>query len=71
MRVNGVAPGTVLWPEAYPAARRRALRSRIPLGHEGTPADVAEAVRFLADARFVTGAILPVDGGRHLAGRIG
>ena len=35
----------------------------------GTPADVAAAVRFLADAPFVTGAVLPVDGGRHLSGR--
>ncbi|HUL58467.1 MAG TPA: SDR family oxidoreductase [Anaeromyxobacteraceae bacterium] len=69
VRVNAVAPGTVLWPDRYPASRRRALAARIPLGHEGSPADVAEAVRFLANARFVTGAILPVDGGRHLSGR--
>ncbi len=69
VRVNAVAPGTVLFPEAYPAARRRALARRIPLGREGTPADVAAAVRYLADAPFVTGAIIPVDGGRHLSGR--
>jgi pteridine reductase len=71
VRVNGVAPGTVLWPEHYPAARRRALAARIPLGRPGTPEDVAGAVRYLADAPFVTGAILPVDGGRHLSGRAG
>ncbi len=69
VRVNAVAPGTVLWPASYPAARRRALAARIPLGRAGTPEDVAEAVRYLADAPFVTGAVLPVDGGRHLAGR--
>lgn len=69
VRVNAVAPGTVLWPESYPAARRRALAARIPLGRAGTPDDVAGAIRFLADAPFVTGAILPVDGGRHLSGR--
>jgi pteridine reductase len=69
VRVNAVAPGTVLWPESYPAARRRELSRRIPLGRPGTPADVAAAVRFLANAPFVTGAVLPVDGGRHLAGR--
>lgn len=69
VRVNAVAPGTVLWPEAYGAARRRELAARIPLGASGTPADVAEAVRYLAGARFVTGAILPIDGGRHLSGR--
>ena len=69
VRVNAVAPGTVLWPEAYPAARRRELARRIPLGRAGTPADVAAAVRYLAAAPFVTGTVLPVDGGRHLAGR--
>jgi pteridine reductase len=69
VRVNAVAPGTVLWPERYPAERRRALSARIPLGRAGTPADVASAVRFLAEAPFVTGAVLPVDGGRHLSGR--
>lgn len=69
VRVNAVAPGTVLFPEAYPPARRRALAARIPLGREGTPEDVAQAVRYLAGAPFVTGAVLPVDGGRHLSGR--
>ena len=69
--MNAVAPGTVLWPESYPAVQRRALAQRIPLGRAGTPDDVAAAVRYLAEAPFVTGAVLPVDGGRHLAGRIG
>lgn len=69
VRVNAVAPGTVLWPESYPASRRRKLAARIPLGRAGTPGDVAAAVRFLAEAPFVTGAVLPVDGGRHLSGR--
>ncbi len=71
VRVNAVAPGTVLWPASYPAARRRALAARIPLRRAGEPADVARAVRYLADAPFVTGAVLPVDGGRHLSGRGG
>lgn len=69
VRVNAVAPGTVLWPEAYPAARRRRLAARIPLGRAGTPEDVAAAVRFLAEAPYVTGVVLPVDGGRRLSGR--
>jgi pteridine reductase len=71
VRVNAVAPGTVLWPEHYPAAKRRALAARIPLGRAGTPLDVAEAVRYLASAPFITGAILPVDGGRRLNGKTG
>jgi pteridine reductase len=69
VRVNAVAPGTVLWPESYPAPVRRRLAGRIPLGRAGDPSDVAGAVRFLADAPFVTGAVIPVDGGRHLSGR--
>jgi pteridine reductase len=69
VRVNAVAPGTVLWPESYPAALRRRLTSRIPLGRAGQPSDVAQAVRYLAAAPFVTGAVLPVDGGRHLSGK--
>jgi pteridine reductase len=69
VRVNAVAPGTVLWPDGYTATRRRELARRIPLGRAGDPQDVADAVRYLADAPFVTGAILPVDGGRHLSGR--
>jgi pteridine reductase len=69
VRVNAVAPGTVLWPEGMPAARRRELARRIPLGRDGTPEDVAGAVLYLARAEYVTGAVLAVDGGRHLAGR--
>lgn len=66
VRVNAVAPGTVLWPESYTAGARRRLARRIPLRRVGAPEDVSAAVRFLADAPFVTGAIVPVDGGRHL-----
>ncbi|HTP53182.1 MAG TPA: SDR family oxidoreductase [Anaeromyxobacteraceae bacterium] len=69
VRVNAVAPGTVLWPESYTAKVRRRLASRIPLRRVGSPDDVARAIRFLADSPFVTGAVLPVDGGRHLARR--
>jgi pteridine reductase len=69
VRVNAVAPGTVLWPESYPASARRVLTARIPLGRAGDPSDVAGAIRYLAEAEFVTGAVIPVDGGRHLSGR--
>ena len=69
VRVNAVAPGTVQWPASYPAAVRRKLTARIPLRRIGTPEDVAAAVRYLAQAPFVTGVVLPIDGGRRLAGR--
>lgn len=69
VRVNAVAPGTVLWPSSYPASVRRTLTARIPLRRAGDASDVAAAIRYLADAPFVTGAVVPVDGGRHLSGR--
>lgn len=69
IRVNGVAPGTVLPPEGLPEATREALRAKIPAGDFGAPADVVAAVQFLlAGPRFVTGQIVAVDGGRSLAG---
>lgn len=69
VRVNGVAPGTVLWSEKpFKAESEQAVHDRTALQRAGTPEDVARAVRFLLlDARYTTGAILPVDGGRLLA----
>ncbi len=62
VRVNGVAPGTVL---ADPVESER-LAKRVPLGRIGTPEDVARAVLFLAQEPFITGQILTVDGGRSV-----
>ncbi|MBU6199260.1 MAG: SDR family oxidoreductase, partial [Xanthomonadaceae bacterium] len=69
VRVNGVAPGAVLWPESGKAyADQAELVARTPLQRAGTPEDVASAVLFLLrDAKFTTGQILRVDGGRALA----
>jgi pteridine reductase len=69
VRVNAVAPGTVLWPDDYSARERATLTRRIPLRRAGSPADVAQAIRYLADAPYVTGVVLPVDGGRRISGR--
>ncbi len=68
VRVNAVAPGAILWPEAgKPFADQTALIARTPLGRTGTPEDIAAAVLFLLrDAKFTTGQILNVDGGREL-----
>jgi len=68
VRVNGVAPGAVLWPEAGKTyADQQALIESTALQRAGTPEDVAEAVRWLLmDARYTTGQIIRVDGGRAL-----
>ena len=69
IRVNAVAPGAVLWPDAgKDYADRQELVARTPLKRAGAPEDVARAVLFLLrDATFTTGQILRVDGGRALA----
>lgn len=64
VRVNGVAPGTVAFPPDFDDAAKRGILKRIPLGREGSPDDVARAVVFLVGASYITGAIIPVDGGR-------
>lgn len=67
VNVVGIAPGVVAWPERYDQATRERLLGRIPLGRAGTPTDVAAAVHFvLAAGDYITGAILPVDGGRSI-----
>ncbi len=68
VRVNAVAPGAILWPPEMPEALRRTILGRIPLQRAGDPADIAQAVRYLAGAPYVTGQVLRVDGGRSLMG---
>ncbi|MFC5436204.1 pteridine reductase [Rhodanobacter umsongensis] len=69
VRVNGVAPGAVLWPsDGKPYADQQAMLERTPLQRAGTPEDVAGAVLWLLrDAPYVTGQIIRVDGGRTLS----
>ena len=67
VRVNGVAPGAILWPDAGKSeAAQQALIERTPLKRTGSPDDIAGAVLWLLGAQFVTGEIVRVDGGRHL-----
>lgn len=69
IRVNGVAPGAVMWPsDGKPYDDQQAMLARTPLGRAGTPEDVASTVLWLLrDAPFVTGQIIRVDGGRSVS----
>jgi NAD(P)-dependent dehydrogenase (short-subunit alcohol dehydrogenase family) len=66
VRVNAVAPGTVIFPDDWDAERRARQTAKIPLGRIGAPADVARAVRFLVEEDYLTGVCLPADGGAGL-----
>lgn len=66
VRVNAIAPGTVLPPEDFPEEEVRRLAERAPLRRNGSPGDVVEALLYLLRADFVTGEVLVVDGGRML-----
>lgn len=68
IRVNGVAPGAILWPEPEPSeeAKQKVIR-RTFLQRHGTPEDIARTVLFLLrDAPYITGEIITVDGGKSL-----
>ena len=67
VRVNAVAPGTVMAPDDYPEDKLSRIRERIPLHRLGEAEDVARAVVFLAANDYVTGQTLVVDGGRSVA----
>lgn len=68
VRVNGVAPGVVAWPDDVAPEEVTAYEARIPQQRPGTPEDAADAVLFLArDGKYVNGDIIRVDGGRFLA----
>ncbi len=68
VRVNAIGPGPILWPEDDPTfddTERRRIIAHTLLKREGTPEDIARAVRFLVfDATYTTGHMLTVDGGR-------
>jgi len=73
VRVNGVAPGTVAWPEdderfAEGSPVRASILRAIPLGRIGEPDDIARTVVFLAQSQFISGQTIVVDGGRLAAG---
>jgi pteridine reductase len=68
IRVNGVSPGAILWPEVGMSEKLRAgIIKQTALKRAGAPEDVASAVLFLVrDAPYITGQIIAVDGGRSV-----
>ena len=68
VRVNAVAPGLILPPAGKGEEWLEQLKETNPLGGHGSADDVADAVLYLVGARFVTGQVIFVDGGRHLKG---
>ena len=68
VRVNGIAPGVILWPQSGvdDMSKQRVL-SRTPLKRSGEPGDIARAALYLIrDGGYVTGQIIAVDGGRSV-----
>lgn len=65
IRVNAIAPGLILTDMTAGLSSEilEELREQTPLGRHGTPEDVAKAMVYLADAEFITGQVLPVNGG--------
>ncbi len=68
IRVNGVSPGAILWPETdLSDSAKKSILGQIPLGRTGEPDDIAGCVLYLVrDATYVTGQIIAVDGGRSI-----
>tara|TARA_B100001113_G_C20929982_1_gene543943 strand:+ start:70 stop:783 length:714 start_codon:yes stop_codon:yes gene_type:complete len=66
VRVNGIAPGAIL-AAAWEKERFDEVLKRVPLGRAGKPEDIANTVKFLSDADYITGVIIPVDGGWSLS----
>lgn len=71
VRVNGVSPGAILWPEGVAAIdddKKSEVLQQIPLNRMGSPVHIAESVIYLASehASFITGQVMTIDGGRSL-----
>jgi pteridine reductase len=69
IRVNGISPGSILWPQdesRLSDKEKIMMLDRIALKKQGSPNDIAEAVLFLADAKYITGEVINIDGGRSL-----
>jgi pteridine reductase len=69
IRVCGVSPGSILWPEneaSLSNEQKNKMLNKIALGRQGDATDIANTVLFLASSTYITGQIISVDGGRTL-----
>ena len=69
VRSNGISPGSILWPQdesQLTDKEKMMMLDRIALKRQGSPNDIAEAVLFLASAKYITGQVINIDGGRNL-----
>jgi len=69
IRVNGISPGSILWPQDESQLsdnEKMMMLDRIALKRQGSPNDIAQAVLFLANAKYITGQVINIDGGRSL-----
>ena len=67
MKVNAVSPGPVLPPPGYTDAQAEHIAQGTLLKRWGTPKDVADAVLFLIESKYITGEVITVDGGEQIA----
>jgi pteridine reductase len=67
VRVNGIAPGAILWPENSDASQQKAILAKIPLKKLGSPESIVQAVLFLLTNDYITGEVIRIDGGRLLS----
>ena len=66
VRVNGIAPGAILWPDDKDLSdsEKESILKKVALGKIGKPEDIASTIFFLTESKYITGQILNVDGGR-------
>ncbi len=64
IRVNAIAPGTIIIDDEEAGTPEKTPMSKIPLQKYGNPSDIIEAVKYLLNAKYVTGQVIAVDGGR-------
>jgi len=69
IRANGISPGSILWPQddsQLSDKEKIVMLDRVALRRQGSPDDIAEAVLFLANSKYITGEVINIDGGRSL-----